>query len=733
MKLLRSYRVLRFTLVLMAILAQCVALSSFSLLVIAGTLAALSWYVTEGPRGRSIPPWVARLLVFVVILFSIIDAFGPVTQLPLVLGRFVVWLTVIKLYGRRTIDNEAQLLLLSLLLMAVGGLYATDFVFGILLILWTALAAWVLLLYQLHHGMESMRIERYRAVPVEHPTPWTRPVTGLHVQRVFRRTGLFILLIGVVCSIVFFLVIPRETIGMIPSLSIARDAGSDRMELKPDRNIEISNRQVMSVSLFDSSGSPVRLSSGIRLRGTVLDQYKGRGVWETGSRMYSTVNTTKEKMTPLIMTGVSQPSHTMDVTLHQKVKRIYSLYRPVGIETDPATRIVMNLSNGTLGLGLGAPAINKYRLEVDLEQIVTSPISRRVNLYQNDDVKALTMRVLLDNMIDPQTVTDSPETIIDAADAIESYLHSDAFTYATDGSEFSAEQRISLENDADPIALFLLQHKRGHCEFFAASMVSMCDTLGIPARIVTGYYVDRWDAVGNSYIVLERDAHAWVEIETEPQAWMPFDPTPASEGAPTWQQPMTFVQSIRFAWQRWEMGWQANVIGFDAAAQKKLLDITDPYWKSHFNSAWTYVNNKFDYVVGWFDIGAGGRLWINLVAGAFGLSICTVLIVMWRKRSTKKLLCLSQHLDEHVPVTSIEFYARLQRVFMNKGWSRPRFIPAQTWIQSLALDEDTDVIANHLTETYYAIRYGGLRPSRSQRLELNKSVHQLEMLLRTGS
>ena len=58
MSILRSYRLMRFTLLLLAILSQCVALGSFSLLVITGTLTAISWYITEGPRGRSIPPWI---------------------------------------------------------------------------------------------------------------------------------------------------------------------------------------------------------------------------------------------------------------------------------------------------------------------------------------------------------------------------------------------------------------------------------------------------------------------------------------------------------------------------------------------------------------------------------------------------------------------------------------------------------------------------------------------------
>ena len=55
MKLLRSFPLMVFILVLLSIGALCAAQQSLQLLLVAGTLAAISWYVTEGPRGKTLP------------------------------------------------------------------------------------------------------------------------------------------------------------------------------------------------------------------------------------------------------------------------------------------------------------------------------------------------------------------------------------------------------------------------------------------------------------------------------------------------------------------------------------------------------------------------------------------------------------------------------------------------------------------------------------------------------
>ncbi|MAI66733.1 MAG: hypothetical protein CMJ26_02505 [Phycisphaerae bacterium] len=729
MKLLRSYRTLRFTLVLFAILAQCVALGNFTLLLLAGTGTVLSWYITEGPRGKSLSPWIARLLVLTAFLYALFDALGPVEHLPMILGQFVVWLTVIKLYGKRTVENEAQLLLLGFLLMTVGALYATDFLFGIMLVFWSGFAAWVLLLFQLHHGMETIRAERFTAVPASHATPWTRPVAGLHARKAFRKTASLFLVLGLAGSVLFFIATPRERIDLVLKFAGTPESALERMSLSPGVDTLLSNNQVMTVALEDKQGNAVRMQQGLRLRGNVLDAYKGKGVWGSGSHLKSTVETVDDTLLPLTMAGDGDANVFMTVVLQQPSTQIYSLYRPVGIETVPPSRVTQNLANTTIRLTLGAEPIQRYKLAVDYTQTVTSPVSKRRHRYYNKAVHELALSLLQEYSVSIDEAPYSSELSERVARIFESYLRSNEFTYSLDASFFTVEERIEMGNDEDPIAAFILDHKRGHCEYFAAAMAAMCDTVNLPARVVTGYYVDRWDELSKTYVVFQRDAHAWVEVEIEPMAWVTYDPTPSTQDAPTWQKEMSFLHRIRFVWQQWELSWQSSVISFDSLAQKKILGAIDPFWRSHVETVTGWFSALYFGVVRWFDIGAGGRLWIDLVMGAAVLSGVAILLLRWKTRRAKKSLSISKKTEALVPIASVEFFAKMQRVLASHGYKKPQCLPAQTWIAQLQMSARSKEAAQRITDVYYRIRFGGYRPARSTRFELLQMVHEFECLL----
>ena len=51
----------------------------------------------------------------------------------------------------------------------------------------------------------------------------------------------------------------------------------------------------------------------------------------------------------------------------------------------------------------------------------------------------------------------------------------------------------TLLNDEDPMVAFLYRFKRGHCEYFAGAMTLMCQSLGIPARMVIGFKCDEFN------------------------------------------------------------------------------------------------------------------------------------------------------------------------------------------------------------------------------------------------
>jgi len=116
------------------------------------------------------------------------------------------------------------------------------------------------------------------------------------------------------------------------------------------------------------------------------------------------------------------------------------------------------------------------------------------------------------------------------------FTHGD-FTYTLD-------LRPPIDPDMDPIEDFLINQRRGHCQYFASAMVMMLRQSNIPSRIVVGYKPHEFNKLGKYYSVKQNDAHAWVEAlmtrsdlegtELEHWAtdsesyWVRFDPTPAS-------------------------------------------------------------------------------------------------------------------------------------------------------------------------------------------------------------
>jgi transglutaminase-like putative cysteine protease len=77
----------------------------------------------------------------------------------------------------------------------------------------------------------------------------------------------------------------------------------------------------------------------------------------------------------------------------------------------------------------------------------------------------------------------------------------------------------------DVVDDFLFRSKVGWCEQVASSLVVMARSVGIPARLATGFVSGQRDALTGQFVVRERDAHAWAEIYFPGVGWQPFDPT----------------------------------------------------------------------------------------------------------------------------------------------------------------------------------------------------------------
>lgn len=125
---------------------------------------------------------------------------------------------------------------------------------------------------------------------------------------------------------------------------------------------------------------------------------------------------------------------------------------------------------------------------------------------------------------------------------------------STDGS------RRTLEH-------FLLDDRRGHCEYFASAATLLLRASGIPARYATGYVVEEWSPVERQFVVRARHAHAWALAWIDGR-WREVDATPAgwfaaeAEAEPAWRPVADLVSWLGFSFQRWRVSGDESDEGF---------------------------------------------------------------------------------------------------------------------------------------------------------------------------
>lgn len=112
-------------------------------------------------------------------------------------------------------------------------------------------------------------------------------------------------------------------------------------------------------------------------------------------------------------------------------------------------------------------------------------------------------------------VTANESSYYRKAAAIEEYLK----------THYLYSLKPGIAEDGNQLHHFLFVSKKGYCSYFAFAMALMCRSLGIPARVAVGFYVDPQSEVLNFYEVRAFQAHAWVEVYFGNLGWVEFDPT----------------------------------------------------------------------------------------------------------------------------------------------------------------------------------------------------------------
>ncbi len=83
----------------------------------------------------------------------------------------------------------------------------------------------------------------------------------------------------------------------------------------------------------------------------------------------------------------------------------------------------------------------------------------------------------------------------------------------------------ALPQNQEPVDWFLFDLKEGFCNYYATAEVVLLRAMGIPARLAVGYAEGEPVEAENTYVVRQRDSHAWPEVYFPGIGWVEFEPT----------------------------------------------------------------------------------------------------------------------------------------------------------------------------------------------------------------
>lgn len=92
-----------------------------------------------------------------------------------------------------------------------------------------------------------------------------------------------------------------------------------------------------------------------------------------------------------------------------------------------------------------------------------------------------------------------------------------------------SETAEAAPDNADPIAYFLTDSRKGNAVLYASATVQALRAHGIPARYAEGYYLPiakTQSSADETAALTGQDAHAWAEVYFDGIGWPPVDATP---------------------------------------------------------------------------------------------------------------------------------------------------------------------------------------------------------------
>lgn len=578
--------------------------SNISMLAV--TAAVLSFVFNDCLRWIRFNRWIANvvaLAVTAVALRGFFSADSP--QQLLMIANLLIYLQIVLLFQVKTPRVYWQILVLSLLQIVVAAAFNISLEGGIVFLCYLLISAVAMVILQVHshtHRIRTANRRTARQIRTASQNPDSTPqIVAMHDQIYPNRKPLHAMIrqvfaVGIVSiafAVVTFYMVPREEIVWTGSQLIGDPSPgfSRTMDLEENVQIYLSSEVVFFATFFDPAvRREIELPEPPYFRGMPLPElYIRNNQTRWRAPTDSAVNSTKINLPGrkprnyLIQSITLQP--TSDPLLH-------TMFPAMRLETTPVDM------EWVVGLSLLSRSpeflfTNAMSYEYDLAVPMHadnrpydafpqhSPMATELQRLENrpeeysqctfiDPARYPGLIRMAESVVSEMPNRDDP---IEVSRRLTDYLARDGgFSYTLDFSDFDWDPNL------DHIEDFVINQRRGHCEFFASALVLMLRSQGIPARVVVGYHGGDFDDDATAVIVRKRHAHAWVEayigLENCPQqwlrsgqasgagAWLRLDPTPPNSNAD-----LPNTTALIAAQDFWNM----YVMGLNSAKQRDSL------------------------------------------------------------------------------------------------------------------------------------------------------------------
>ena len=718
----RGFPRLVLALVLTAFLLYAVADANVLVLLPGIPLAILGWFLSRS-RERPLHKVILTTLVFGAVAnagVGILRDGLDVTDFC----EFVVLIQLIKLFDKRTARDYSQLITLSTFLAIGSVLTSSDIAPGMILLVFIPLLIVTAMRFQFYAGREH-DIDHAKSLGAE-PMPVRLRVRGLG------SLALLTLMSSTAISAVVFVLVPRglgaDTFGnWTRAASGTRTGFTDTVRLGGEGLISESQQIVLDVSIKDPDGNVVGGPHEVfYLRGAVLEHYEN-GRWEhrsdaTQKRQEIVPGDTM----PFGSAGGEKVDIIQTITIRdmpgvQERAYLFAAWKLTRIKFEQACLIDYDPFARTFQRR-GEPGKFQYTVESIRQHRIPDanfPAHEDEISFPSEPIRTLASQVLHNVGIGQDQLSVEGERLALAARTIENFLRTDF--------QYSLEMRRPLDN-TDPIEWFLFESKIGHCEYFASAMVAMCQSVGVNARIVTGYVAAEWIPESNHYLVRESNAHAWVEVEVKPKIWRTYDPTPPGDLMDNHQPKNSLISRVSHIINALEYLWIRSVVGFDEKTRVSLLggrnrDGTGAIRNEQGASRPALLITP--RTLGSALSNAGIGFAITLAVGGLAL----IAIRLGRGSPTGDWWTGT---DAELRRSQARFFVDLQRELSRLGFPRLNSTPPLAHIQhAIALGSPVRDPATRLTGHYYQLRFAARMLTSEQQREIRTDLETLRSLPRT--